>query len=165
MVSLIPGYTLRTGSGLDRALLVKFMQKTYQELYPGCNFAHLAQTVEQYLSRETPLWWVEQIEGVEGKLENSRVELIQNPIACLWLGTAVDQIQGDRHAYIFLLYVSPEHRRRGIGSALMCQAENWARERGDRQIGLQVFYHNQPALSLYENLGYKPQSLWLAKPL
>lgn len=164
------------GSGLDRALLVKFMQKTYQELYPGCNFAHLARTVEQYLSAETPLWWVEQCEKITDRhLENSKnppgqdspvsPSPTQNPIACLWLGNAVDQIWGDRHAYIFLLYVSPTHRRCGIGAALMAEAETWAKTRGDRQIGLQVFSHNQPALSLYEKLGYAPQSIWMAKPL
>lgn len=77
----------------------------------------------------------------------------------------MDQIQGDRHAHIFLLYVSPAHRHRGIGSALMQQAEAWATARGDRQIGLQVFHHNQPALQLYEKLGYQPQSYWMVKPL
>lgn len=173
MTELISGYSLRTGSGLDRALLVKFMQKTYQELYPGCNFAHLARTVEQYLSHETPLWWVEATQKVEGR--EQKVEGVSSsrtlypsslsPVACLWLGNAVDQIQGDRHAYIFLLYVSPEHRRCGIASALMSHAESWAKARGDRRIGLQVFYHNQPALQLYEKLGYQPQSVWMAKPL
>jgi len=170
------GYLWRAGSGLDRALLVKFMQKTYQELYPGCNFAHLAQTVEQYLSPETPLWWVDQrVEVTKPQSENSEHSPVQNslsqtsltpkPIACLWLGNAVGQIWGDRQAYIFLLYVSPAHRRCGIGSALMAEAEQWAKNRGDRQIGLQVFYHNQPALKLYEKLGYAPQSVWMAKPL
>ncbi len=147
------GYRLRSGSGLDRALLVKFMRRTYQELHLDQPFAHLAQTVEQYLSKETPLWWVESIEPAA------------TPIACLWLGNAVNQVNGDRHAYIFLLYVQPEHRRRGIGSALVKIAETWAIERGDRQIGLQVFADNQPALTLYRKLGYQTQSLLLLKPL
>lgn len=150
MAEFIPGYSLRVGSGLDRALLLKFMQRTYQELYPAHSFAHLSQTIEQYLSTETPLLWVEQM---------------QKPVACLWMGNATDQIQGDRHTYIFLLYVNPSHRRQGIGAALMKQAENLARERGDRQIGLQVFQQNQPALNLYERLGYSVQSLWMTKTL
>jgi ribosomal protein S18 acetylase RimI-like enzyme len=150
VTEFIPGYSLRLGSGLDRALLLKFMQRTYRELYPQQTFTHLAQTVEQYLSKETPIWWVEGAREV---------------VACLWLGNATDQIQGDRHAYIFLLYVAPTHRRQGIGSALMAKAEDWAKKRGDRQIGLQVFQHNQPALHLYERLGYKVQSLWLTKSL
>ena len=147
------GYQLRSGSGLDRALLVKFMRRTYQELHPGQSLDHLAQTVEQYLSKETPLWWIESIAPAA------------TPIGCLWLGNAINQVNGDRHAYIFLLYVQPEHRRRGIGSALVEIAEAWAIERGDRQIGLQVFADNQPALTLYRKLGYQTQSLLLLKSL
>jgi GNAT superfamily N-acetyltransferase len=33
----------------------------------------------------------------------------------------------------------PEHRHQGIGATLMRQAEDWARARGDFQIGLQDF--------------------------
>lgn len=153
----VPGYLLRTGTGLDRALLVKFMQHTYQELYPGHTFAHLAQTVDRYLAPDNPLWWVVST--------TTPFPLRSTPIACLWLGTAVDQVTGAPHPYIFLLYVSPEHRRRGIGTALMQYAEAWAIARGDRQIGLQVFHHNQPALRLYEQLGYQPQALLLIKRL
>lgn len=86
-------------------------------------------------------------------------------IACLWLGNSVDQVNGERHAHVFLLYVMPEHRRRGIGSALMHHAEAWARNRGDRQIGLQVFTQNQLALELYRRRGYQPLSLWMLKNL
>ncbi|PSB66933.1 GNAT family N-acetyltransferase [filamentous cyanobacterium CCP1] len=150
---LIPGYVLRLGSGLDRALLVQFMQRTYQELYPNYDYTHLAHTVDRFLSSDTPLWWV-------------YVEVDpRSPVGCLWLGNAADQVQGDRHAYIFLLYVNPTHRRRGIGSALLRQAETWAVKRGDRQIGLQVFCNNQPAISLYQKLGYQTQSLWMVKEL
>jgi ribosomal protein S18 acetylase RimI-like enzyme len=149
----IPGYTIRVGSGLDRALLVQFMQRTYRELYPDRDYAHLAETVDRYLSPDTPLWWVE-VEGGSA-----------SPIGCLWLGNAADQTQGDRHTYILLLYVNPNHRRRGIGSALMRHAEQWATNRGDRQIGLQVFCDNQPAINLYKKLGYQTQSLWMVKEL
>lgn len=151
---LLPDYYIRTGSGLDRALLVKFMHSTYQELFPEQDFSHLAQTVEQFFSKETPLWWVESV----GKETGEKV-------ACLWAGNAVDQVRGDRHTHVFLLYVMPQHRRRGIGKALMSYVENWARMRGDRQIGLQVFQTNEPALNLYSQLGYQTQSLWMVKSL
>lgn len=153
---VLPGYYLRVGSGLDRALLVKFMQRTYQDLAPEQDFSHLARTVEQYFSQETPLWWVDLGE---------QAELLPPTVACLWVGNAVDQLHGDRHAHIFLLYVMPQHRRRGIGTALMRYVENWAVARGDRQIGLQVFQSNQSAINLYNQLGYQNQFLWMVKSL
>ncbi|MEA5513724.1 GNAT family N-acetyltransferase [Nodularia sp. UHCC 0506] len=132
------------------------MQQTYQELFPQQDFAHLARTVEQYFSQETPLWWVEYLDQGDPP---------QSPIASLWVGNAIDQVQGDRHTHIFLLYVIPEHRRRGVGTALMQYVENWAIQRGDRQIGLQVFQSNSAALNLYHHLGYQTQSLWIVKSL
>jgi ribosomal protein S18 acetylase RimI-like enzyme len=86
-------------------------------------------------------------------------------VGCLWVGNVVDQVTGDRHSHIFMVYVAPKHRRRGIGSALVIHAENWAKQRGDRQITLQVFLNNQPAVNLYEKLGYQPYSLLMHKPL
>ncbi len=131
-------------------MLVKFMQKTYQELSPKQDFSHLALTVEQYLSRETPLWWVEGDRTV---------------VACLWAGNAKDQITSDRIAHIFLLYVSPEHRQKGIAKALMHRVETWAKTKGFPAIGLQVFQTNAIAKNLYNQLGYETQSLSMVKPL
>ena len=162
---VIQGYKVQAGSSRDRALLVKFMQKTYQELAPKQDFSHLALTVEQYLSRETPLWWVESADATVNAGSPIVPPPLSQPVACLWMGNAIDQLQGDRHAHICLLYVMPEHRRRGVGSALMRHAEDWARARGDRQIGLQVFQSNKPALNLYHRLGYQTQSLWMVKSL
>jgi len=152
--NLPKGYQIRVGSTLDRALLVKFMNRTYKEVYQEKDFSHLATTVEQYLSVKTPLWWVDFLE-----------EVCLSPVGCLWVGNAVDQVRGDRLGHIFLLYVAPEHRRRGIGSALVSLAENWARERGDKQISLQVFTTNKPAVNLYEKLGYENQSVLMVKSL
>ncbi|MBN3908424.1 MAG: GNAT family N-acetyltransferase [Nostoc sp. NMS1] len=176
---------IRRGSTLDRALLLKFMHRTYQDLFPNEDFSHLEQTVKQYFSSDTPLWWVEEEkeQGAASRGERSNLNsppcplppaplppaplpLMPNaqcPIACLWVGNAIDQVHGNRHAHIFILYVVPEHRRRGIGTALMRYVENWAIQRGDRQIGLQVFQSNKPALNLYNQLGYQTQSLWMVK--
>ncbi|MCW5314824.1 GNAT family N-acetyltransferase [Nostoc sp. KVJ3] len=176
---------IRRGSTLERSLLLKFMHRTYQDLFPNEDFSHLEQTVKQYFSSDTPLWWVEEEgeqgagsreqgagsrgQGVGSRINNSipnaqfPIPNSQFPIACLWVGNAIDQVHGNRHAHIFILYVVPEHRRRGIGTALMRYVEDWAIQRGDRQIGLQVFQSNKPALNLYNQLGYQTQSLWMVK--
>jgi ribosomal protein S18 acetylase RimI-like enzyme len=146
------GYRLQMGSRKDKTLLVEFMLATYRELFPDRqDFSHLARTVDNYLSSDTPLWWVESASSLR--------------VACLWMGNAIDLISGDRYAYIFLLCVAPEHRRRGIAKALMQHAQIWATARGDRQIGLQVFARNQIALDFYRNLGYKIQSFSISKSI
>lgn len=161
--SLPKDYELEPGSPLDRACLLQFMRRTYGELYPEQTFDHLAQTIDAYFSSATPLWWItgpkRDGEHTAGLVNRHRPKAV----ACLWMGTAIDQVSGDRHAHIFLLYVAPEHRRLGLGRTLMGQAEQWAQARGDRQISLQVFNHNAPALSLYESLGYQAQSVALVK--
>ena len=166
---LIPGYQWRAGSSLERALLLKFLQRTYKEVYPKQDFSHLAMTVEQYFCNETPLWWVE-VADPEGDRISERPDFLpsfsrRSPVGCLWLGNVVDQVKGDRHSHIFMVYVKPNHRRQGIGSALLEKAENWARERGDRQISLQVFLDNENAINLYKKFGYEPYSLLMQKPL
>jgi len=153
MTFAIAGYRLRAGSGKDRALLVKFLGKTYQEAAGTNTFQHLAATVERHFSPKTPVWWVE--------TDSSPSQTV----GFLWLGNAIDQQQGDRHSYVLAIYVAPEHRRQGIATALLNHAQTWAREKGDRQIGLQVYADNAGAIALYRKLGYQTQSLWLTKPL
>jgi ribosomal protein S18 acetylase RimI-like enzyme len=144
------GYTIKLGSSLDRAALLKFMRLTYGELFPTAPLGHLATTVDRYFSAATPLWWLD-----DGS----------DTVGCLWVGTAIDQVLGDAHPYVFLLYVKPAHRRQGLARALMAQLEIWARARGDRQIGLQVFASNPAAIDLYQSLGYEIQAITMRKPL
>ena len=153
MVFEVPGYGIRRGSKSDRSLLVQFLSKTYEEVAGTQRFYHLAQTVDRHLSEQTPIWWVDTDPQSD------------SPVACLWLGNAIDQHIGDRHSYVLVLYVLPEHRRQGIATALLGKAQDWAQARGDRQIGLQVFMNNPGAIALYQKFGFQTHSLWLTKRL
>ena len=53
------------------------------------------------------------------------------------------------------LMVARDYRRLGVGTALMVEAERWARGAGVRKVELHVFPHNEPAIALYEGLGYE----------
>jgi GNAT superfamily N-acetyltransferase len=145
-------YKLVTGEAIDVAALLKFLQVTYQELYPHQqNYQHLQLTVDRYFSAETPLWFVTTPSSTK--------------IACLWLGIAIDQVNGIRHPNVFLVYVDPAYRRQGIGKALMKYAEAWAKDRGYTQMGLQVFTANQSAIALYQQLGYQFRSISMMRDL
>jgi [ribosomal protein S18]-alanine N-acetyltransferase len=50
--------------------------------------------------------------------------------------------------------VRPEHRRRGVASALTVAAERETRARGFDRLTLTVGIDNEPAQALYETLGY-----------
>jgi ribosomal protein S18 acetylase RimI-like enzyme len=50
--------------------------------------------------------------------------------------------------------VRPEHRRRGVASALIATAESEARARGCDRLRIAVGVNNEPAQTLYRRLGY-----------
>ncbi|HEU5047453.1 MAG TPA: ribosomal protein S18-alanine N-acetyltransferase [Rickettsiales bacterium] len=56
---------------------------------------------------------------------------------------------------ILTLAVSPEHRRHGIGKALLEAILNWAREKGVKTIFLEVRISNEAAQELYKNAGFE----------
>lgn len=163
----IKNYRLEAGSLLDRARLVKFMQRAYIDMGTETrgrkNIAHLADTVERHFSTQSHLWWLIDRRSPPpiGLPGTTRPE----PVGCLWLGEAIDQRSGQKQAYVFLLYVASGHRRQGLGKALMTYAQRWAKQQGYGQIGLQVFEDNAPALALYQQMGYASQARWLSLDL
>jgi GNAT superfamily N-acetyltransferase len=168
------GYRLVSGSSFDRGVLLRCLQATHQELrqlqlpepvQPPSSDSHLINMVEQYLSPDTPLWWVEVNTPDSQPSFSPLFRSIQHPVGCLWLARSIDQISGDRQTQILLLYVHPQHRRKGMGSALMQWAFNWAALKGDRQVSLQVFDWNKPALKLYQKMGFSSQFLGMTKTL
>ncbi len=55
--------------------------------------------------------------------------------------------------------VHPEHRGRGVGTALLTAAEDLARARGCCKLTLEVLEGNARARALYARLGYRPYVL------
>lgn len=57
-------------------------------------------------------------------------------------------------AYLEDIVVSSDHRRLGVGKALMQKVEAWAGDRNVDQIELTVWEFNEEAKEFYEALGY-----------
>jgi ribosomal protein S18 acetylase RimI-like enzyme len=60
--------------------------------------------------------------------------------------------------------VAQAYRRRGVGSALIRDAERWVRGRGASWLELGVYEFNDEARAFYQSLGYTPVLSKLHKP-
>jgi len=81
----------------------------------------------------------------------------------VWLGSLP---RGSvRVAFVFQLFVYPEHRRQGHGRAALLQVEKLAEAMGLTGVALNVFGSNSTAQALYRSLGYVVTSLSMHKPL
>ena len=62
----------------------------------------------------------------------------------------------DASVFVSSVYVDERHRRRGVGRALMMEAEKFGREAfGVEAMTLSVNYWNASAITMYRNLGYE----------
>jgi RimJ/RimL family protein N-acetyltransferase len=70
------------------------------------------------------------------------------------LSVARDQHPASRHVADLGLMVAASHRRRGVGTALLEAAVDWARRAGVRKLELHVFPWNKGAIALYDRFGF-----------
>jgi GNAT superfamily N-acetyltransferase len=68
---------------------------------------------------------------------------------------SLDYLFHDRHAYLGLMYVAPEHRGQGIIQKIITALIEWSREQGVTDYYLDVYADNEPALSAYEKFGFR----------
>jgi RimJ/RimL family protein N-acetyltransferase len=88
--------------------------------------------------RDAAVFVVEQGDSIVGRLSLGR-----------------DPHPASRHVADLGLMVAASSRRQGIGRALLQQSVDWAREVGVRKLELHVFPHNEAAIALYEEFGFR----------
>ena len=64
-------------------------------------------------------------------------------------------VAGRRYGYLQSLLVADDHRRRGWGSALLHEAEEWARQQGAEEVRLDIWEFGEGPLGFYEESGYR----------
>ena len=85
-------------------------------------------------------------------------------VGWLWLGVPGPE-PDPLMAWVFEIEIESAFRGRGYGRAAMRLAENEARARGMKSLGLNVHGQNMVARSLYESLGYQTTALQMKKPV
>jgi ribosomal protein S18 acetylase RimI-like enzyme len=86
-------------------------------------------------------------------------------VGFLHLQTVSDYFTGAQNCHIADVAVAPAHEGRGVGSALLAFAEDWARQHHCRHLTLAVFPGNERARSLYERHGFGIDLLRMARPI
>jgi len=65
-------------------------------------------------------------------------------------------VENDGWIGLFGIVTRQDQRRRGVGRRLVRRLMSWGRGAGASRAYLQVMHNNEPALSLYRQLGYEP---------
>lgn len=93
--------------------------------------------------------------------ERIRAQLA-DPQHAWWVAEGGGALVAFAHAYLEApgckldkLYVHPDHQRRGIGTALLREAEAWARAQRAAWLRLQVNRGNAQAISAYGRYGFR----------
>jgi GNAT superfamily N-acetyltransferase len=86
-------------------------------------------------------------------------------VGFIHLTTAEDYYSASLTAHVADVVVTPAAGGRGVGSALLAYAEQWARERGFSMLTLNVFSANRRARDLYARLGYEEEWIRCIKRL
>lgn len=150
--------------------LVQMTQDDYDAYYPAA-----LQDLANELARARDLMPLEGVEAAKksfdelfpgGKVGGKdqfifKIANESGPVGVLHFGVRRDRIKPD--VYVWSIEIEPEHRGRGYGRAAMTAVEQKARELGVSNVSLNVFGHNDPAISLYKGLGYRPVAMTMRK--
>ncbi|MDB5738302.1 MAG: acetyltransferase [Sphingomonas bacterium] len=70
------------------------------------------------------------------------------------VGTVMAGFDGHR-GWLYYLAVAEDHRRKGLGRALVAAAEAWLAERGAPKVQLMIRSENKAVADFYEKIGYE----------
>ena len=104
--------------------------------------------------------------NIENLIESDDAQLIvaiidQSLVGCGYalIKDAVVYKKPDQYAYLGFMYVSPEHRGKGVNAMVIQHLITWSTSKNITEIQLDVYADNASALNAYKKVGFKPDLL------
>ena len=79
----------------------------------------------------------------------------------IYTSIRVDYVDGSETSpvgYVEGIYVKPEYRRRGISAQLLKAGEQWAKEKGCREMGSDILADNTVSYAFHTAIGFREAS-------
>jgi ribosomal protein S18 acetylase RimI-like enzyme len=77
--------------------------------------------------------------------------------------TAKHYLRHQNHAYLGFMYVDPAHRGKGVNKKIIDTLEKWAAEKNIKELRLDVYNNNEPAIKAYEKVGFAKHMISMRK--
>jgi len=122
---------------------IKHLLPLVLELWPDCVSEEEYEYYSGMISAEQDICYLAGIDDVY--------------IAFIHLSVRNDYVEGADDlpvAYIEGIYVKPAYQRNGVAKQLVQLAENWAREKGIKQIASDTSVNNDQAIAFHKGLGF-----------
>src|SRR5690606_24446566 len=78
--------------------------------------------------------------------------------------TSKHYLRHPQHAYLGFMYVTPEHRGKGINKQIINALKTWAAGRGISEMRLEVYVNNIRAIAAYEKVGFTKHMVEMRQP-
>jgi GNAT superfamily N-acetyltransferase len=74
-------------------------------------------------------------------------------------------LQHTHHAYLGFMYVLPEYRGKGVNHVIITALNSWARSQDIKELRLDVYHDNAPAIRAYEKAGFIRHMIHMRMPV
>jgi RimJ/RimL family protein N-acetyltransferase len=110
----------------------------------------------RWIGAEAPVDKVERRARFEGSIRRDDAQMLVAEDDGHIVGELAIEVAGYGVAD-FGMMVAADARGRGVGSALLSAAIDWARQAGAHKVALQVWPHNEAAIALYRKFGFEQE--------
>lgn len=157
------GVVVRPARASDREVLIELFHglNVYEEPFVGNRRMDRAGAIDSLVYAEkkvTDTGGVKLVAEVEGSVVGHLFLTWEKHAACV-------RDDAKDYGYVSELFVREAHRGRGIGRALLQEAERLTKEKGFGHMLLGVLHGNAVAERAYARFGFKPYATDLVKPI